>query len=146
MIVELKPVERAQAIDEGIERAAGDIFDAAARTTDRVMVVPLIAGHEGRLTAVVEAQRRLAFRCKAFERPIDGRARDRRARFLKPHAELAGRKEAGLGPQDASDRLPWPGLVFGLHSRGILRTSLKILRSGGKCGKRRCLTGLVADA
>ena len=127
MVVELEPVERAQPIDEAIERAACNIFDTAARATDRMMVMAVIAGHKGRLAAVVQPQCCFAFRGEPFERPINGRPRNGCARFVEARTKFGRREETGLGPQDASDRLPRPCLVFGLHTPLILRQSLKIL-------------------
>lgn len=116
MFVELKTVERAQAIDETIERAACNIFDAPAGATDRMMVMAVITGHKGRLAAVVQPQGCFAFRSEPFERPINGCPRNGRARFVEARAKLGRRKKTRFGPQDASDRLPGPGLVFGFHA------------------------------
>lgn len=127
MFVELKPVERAQTIDETIERAACNIFDAPAGATDRMMVMAVITGHKGRLAAVVQPQGCFAFRSEPFERPINGCPRNGCARFVEARAKLGCREETGLGPQDAGDRLPRPGLVFGFHAGRFLRPSLKSL-------------------
>ena len=127
MVVEVKTVQRMKALDEIIERTARDIFDAAARTTDGVVMVAIIAGHKGRLAAIVQTERRLAFRSESLEGAIDGRPRDRRARLVEAHAELARREKARLGAQDARDRLPGAGLVFGFHVGAVLRPSLKSL-------------------
>ena len=76
MVVELKTVERMKALDEIIERTARDIFDAAARTTDGVVMVAIIAGHKGRLAAIVQPQGGFAFRGEPLERPVNGRTRN----------------------------------------------------------------------
>ena len=98
MIVELKPMERAQSIDETIECAASNVFDAPARTADGVVVMAAIAEHKGCLAAVVQPQGGLTFRGEPLERPINGRARNGGACFLEARTELGRREETGLGP------------------------------------------------
>jgi len=157
MIVELETMKRTQPIDEAIERAAGNIFDATAGTADGVMVMPAIAEHEGRLAAIVEAERRLALRGEPLQGAIDRRTRDRRAGLIESRAELARREKAGLGAKDARDRLPGAGLVFGFHGEGVLRPSLKSLlatramllrrsKATAPCMRQNALTGPIAPA
>ena len=76
MIVELKPMERAQSIDEGTECAASNVFDAPARTANGVVVMAAIAEHKGRLAAIVQPQGGFAFRGEPLERPVNGRTRN----------------------------------------------------------------------
>ena len=138
MVVELKTVERMEALDEVIERTARDIFDAATGTADGVVMVAVIAGHKGRLAAIVEAERRLAFCGKSLESAIDGRARDRRPSLVEARAKLARREKARFGAQDARDRLPGARLVFGFHVGAVLRPSLKSLPRRTGAALRRC--------